>query len=179
MLLNFLSVVVLLAAFTLSIHLRIDRKRGFDKQPLNYYLTVVIPQSIFLSAVFILFTVSGNSSIAYFIPGILIYAIGFFIRLKTFGNLKNNYNVSKEKISDKIVTSGIYSYIRHPLYLGTLIIYLGLCLIIFSKEGIILYFIFLVPLFLIRIREEEKEFAGNAKYQEYKKGTSQLIPFIY
>ena len=179
MFLNFLSAAILLAVFVLSIHLQIDRKMGFDKQPLNYYLTVVIPQSIFLPTVFVFFIAYGSNSIAYLVPGILIYAIGFFARLKTFGDLKNNYNVSKEKMSDKITTDGIYSYTRHPLYLGTLLIYLGFCLMIFSKAGIILYFIFLVPLFLIRIKGEEKEFVKNMEYQEYKKRTSRLVPFIY
>ena len=111
--------------------------------------------------------------------GILVYAVGFFVRLKAFNDLKNNYNVSKEKIAKNIMANGIYSYTRHPLYLGTLLIYLGFCLMIFSKAGVILYFIFLVPLFFIRIREEEKEFAENAEYKKYKKRTSRLVPFVY
>ena len=179
MFLNFLSAAVLLAVFPLSICLRVDHGKGFDKQPLNYYLTVIIPQSIFLPVIFVLFIAYGNGSVTYFVLGILTYAIGFFIRLKTFGNLKNNYNVSKEKTTNKIITNGIYSYTRHPLYLGTLLIYLGLCLMIFSKAGMILYFVFLIPLFFIRIREEEKEFTENTEYQKYKKRTFRLIPFIY
>ena len=179
MFLNFLSAAILLAVFVLSIHLQIDHERGFDKQPLNYYLTIVIPQGIFLSVIFVLFIAYGNGSIAHLVLGILVYATGFLIRLRTFSDFKNNYNVSKEKISDKIITDGIYNYARHPLYLGTLLIYLGFCLMIFSKAGIILYFIFLIPLFLIRIREEEKEFAEDMKYQRYKKRISRLIPFIY
>ncbi|MEA1937437.1 MAG: isoprenylcysteine carboxylmethyltransferase family protein [Patescibacteria group bacterium] len=179
MFLNFLSAAISLAIFTLSICLRVNREKGFDKQSLNYYFTVIIPQSVFLSVIFVLFIASGNGSATYLVLGILIYTTGFFIRLKTFDNLKNNYNVSKEKMSDKIITNGIYNYIRHPLYLGTLFVYLGLCLMIFSKAGIMLYFIFLVPLFLIRIKKEEKEFTENTEYQKYKKETSQLIPFIY
>jgi len=179
MFLNLLFFVALIAVFNLSIALHIRSIKSPLKYPLNYYLVVVIPQSIFLLIIFILFMAYGNSSITYLTLGILVYATGFFTRLKTFGDLKNNYNVSKEKISDEIITNGIYSYARHPLYLGTLLIYLGLCLIIFSKAGIILYFIFLVPLFLIRIEKEEKEFAKNTMYQKYKERTSRLIPFVY
>ena len=179
MFLNFLSAAILLAVFVFSICLQVDHEKGFDKQPLNYYLAVIIPQSIFLSVIFVLFIAYGNGSATYLVLGILVYAIGFFVRLKTFNNLKNNYNVSKEKMSNKIITNGIYNYTRHPLYLGTILIYLGFCLMIFSKAGIMLYFIFLIPLFLVRIKGEEKEFAGNVEYQRYKKRTSRLIPFIY
>jgi len=180
MFLNFLSAAILLAVFTLSICLRANHGKGFDKQPLSYYLTVIIPQSIFLSVIFVFFIAFENGFMAYLILGILVYAIGFFVRLKAFSDLKNNYNVSKEKMSNRITTDGIYNYVRHPLYLGTLLIYLGFCLMIFSKAGIILYFIFLVPMFLIRIEEkEEEEFAKDMKYQKYKEKTSRLIPFIY
>jgi len=179
MFLNFLSATILLAVFDLSICLRVNHEKGFDKQPLSYYLTVIIPQGIFLSTIFVLFIAYGNGSVIYLVLGILVYAVGFFVRLKAFNDLRNNYNVSKEKIAKNIIANGIYSYTRHPLYLGTLLIYLGFCLMIFSKTGVILYFIFLVPLFFIRIREEEKEFTENAEYKKYKKRTSRLVPFIY
>jgi len=176
---NLLFFVILLAIFTLSICLQIKHKKIFNKQPLSYYLTVIIPQSVFLSVIFILFTVSSNSSTAYLVAGILIYSIGFLVRLKTISDLKSNYNISKEKISDQIMTTGIYGYVRHPLYLGTLFIYFGFCLMLFSKIGVALYFIFLIPLFFIRIKEEEKEFSDNSKYQQYRKEVSCLIPFIF
>lgn len=179
MLLNFLVTFLLLVIFVFSILLQAKRKKGFDKQPLSYYLTVIIPQNVFFLVIVIFFLVYGNNSVVYLVIGVLIYAGGFFIRLKAFHDLKNNYNVSKERISNKIITSGVYSCVRHPLYLGTVLIYLGFCLMIFTKMGIILYFIFLIPMFLARSIKEEKEFAENVEYQEYKKRSERLIPFVY
>jgi len=177
--LNLLLFIILLAAFNLSVSLQIKLAKNSIKRSINYYLTVIIPQSAFLIAILVLFIIYGNDSITCLVSGILICAIGFLARLKAFNDLKKSYNVSKEKMSNRVITNGIYSHVRHPLYLGTMLVYLGFCLIIFSKAGMALYFIFLIPLFLARIIEEEKEFAENMEYQEYKKKTSRLIPFVY
>ena len=80
----------------------------------------------------------------------------------------------------KLVTSGVYQYIRHPLYLGEICRNIGVPLFFNSFTGfglIILGNIFL----LIRIRIEEEllieEFGDE--YFEYKKKTKKIIPYVY
>jgi protein-S-isoprenylcysteine O-methyltransferase Ste14 len=72
----------------------------------------------------------------------------------------------------EIVTNGIYSKIRHPIYFFTLIANLGVIYLLDNK-----YLYLLMPIFIIvqyiRIQKEEylltKKF-GN-KYLDYKKST--------
>jgi protein-S-isoprenylcysteine O-methyltransferase Ste14 len=79
-----------------------------------------------------------------------------------------------------LITSGLYRYIRHPRYLGGIILGIGLSLIFSSWIGLALSIPF-IGLILLRIRDEEalmyKEFGQES--EEYCKQSWRLIPFLY
>ncbi len=80
----------------------------------------------------------------------------------------------------ELITRGVYRYVRHPAYTGDLLFQLGLALLFSSSYGFLLM-LALVPLMLYRIRIEERmmiEKFGDA-YQEYRRKTKALIPFVY
>jgi protein-S-isoprenylcysteine O-methyltransferase Ste14 len=80
----------------------------------------------------------------------------------------------------KLVTTGLYRYIRHPLYLGQILLYTSIPLILSSLYGFVIGLI-LIPLFLHRIGVEEtamKNMFGE-NYVAYSKQTKKLIPYIY
>lgn len=84
------------------------------------------------------------------------------------------------KNNQKVVDTGLYAVVRHPMYSITIILFLTMPLILGS---IISFIIFLVYPFIIakRIKNEElvleKELIG---YKEYKKKVKyKLIPFIW
>lgn len=80
----------------------------------------------------------------------------------------------------KIVTNGIYRYIRHPLYLGEIIRNIGFALAAYSLYGLITILIG-NALLLFRIGIEERmlveEFGGE--YEEYMSRTKRLVPYVY
>jgi protein-S-isoprenylcysteine O-methyltransferase Ste14 len=80
----------------------------------------------------------------------------------------------------ELVTDGIYRVIRHPSYLGMIILMLGWALAFRSGLGVILAALIVPPL-LARIRSEETllrwQFADE--YDAYRRRTSRLIPGIY
>jgi protein-S-isoprenylcysteine O-methyltransferase Ste14 len=72
-----------------------------------------------------------------------------------------------------LVTTGIFSKIRHPMYFGGTLIYLGLGLLFESVYGLILSLTLIVPLLVYSAMQEEKlllEEFGEV-YIEYKKKT--------
>ncbi|MGE5403238.1 MAG: methyltransferase family protein, partial [Candidatus Doudnabacteria bacterium] len=80
----------------------------------------------------------------------------------------------------KVVTTGVYSFVRHPMYLGAILMFIGAPLLLGSMYGIMLGA--LLSLFLvIRIFGEEKmlieELEGYVDYT--KKVKYRLIPFIW
>jgi protein-S-isoprenylcysteine O-methyltransferase Ste14 len=79
-----------------------------------------------------------------------------------------------------LVTSGVYSIIRHPSYLGLLINSVGWALAFRSSVGLLLVALVVPPL-IARIRAEENLLRSSfgAEYDAYVARTSRLIPGVY
>ena len=80
----------------------------------------------------------------------------------------------------KLVTDGIYTHIRHPIYLGELFRIAGTALFFSSIYGGIIMAA-AIPFLLYRIGMEERmliEAFGN-EYTEYQKKNKKIIPYLY
>ncbi len=80
----------------------------------------------------------------------------------------------------KVITTGLYSIVRHPMYFGVLIMYLPTPLALGSYWGLIPMALLPVSL-VLRIANEEKVLNENLKgYNEYCLKTKyRLIPYIW
>ncbi len=115
------------------------------------------------------------------IVGLVLIVSGFALILVAHVTLWNFYSSFLVIKSDhKLITHGVYRFVRHPIYLGTTMVCIGVPLYAASLLGVMIMSI-MIPVFLSRIRIEEKlltdEF-GDA-YRTYKEATSKLIPFIF
>ncbi len=115
------------------------------------------------------------------IVGFALFVIGFTILLVahiTLWRLYSSTLVIKE--DHRLITHGVYRFMRHPIYLGTIMATIGLSVYASSLYGFIAM-LAQFPVFLIRIRIEERlltdEFGDE--YRAYKMAVSKLIPFIY
>ncbi|PIN77888.1 hypothetical protein COV15_01180 [Candidatus Woesearchaeota archaeon CG10_big_fil_rev_8_21_14_0_10_34_12] len=82
-----------------------------------------------------------------------------------------------EKIK-KLVTTGIYSKIRHPIYLGWIIFNIGAFLIIENFQSLVIALIFTLVWYLEARQEErfmEKKFKN---YKKYKEKTGMFFPRV-
>jgi protein-S-isoprenylcysteine O-methyltransferase Ste14 len=113
--------------------------------------------------------------------GIAMIFAGLIIRMVAIINLRRNFS-GRVRIREghTLVTSGIYHYIRHPAYLGAMILFLGFPVALSSVLGFIVT-LSLVAILFYRIRVEEKMLLEHfgAEYAEYMKRSKRLIPFIY
>ncbi|MBQ6323855.1 MAG: isoprenylcysteine carboxylmethyltransferase family protein [Bacilli bacterium] len=135
---------------------------GFVVAGLNYrYSLIILPRSIVIIAS-IIFIVS------YILYGEVLRENSFLSR--TIG-VRNN---------QKVIDTGLYGIVRHPMYMITIILFLMIPLILGS---IISFFIFLMYPFIIikRIKNEEiileKELKGYSEYENKVK--YRLIPYIW
>jgi len=80
----------------------------------------------------------------------------------------------------KVVSTGPYSVIRHPMYVGVLFLYLATPIALGSYVAV-LPFLLLIPMLVFRILNEEEVLRrGLPGYKEYcKKVRYRLIPFIW
>ena len=96
--------------------------------------------------------------------GLALFIIGFLLFI--FSHVK-----IRGQETDKLVTSGIYSKIRHPMYIGFIIWFIGFP--IFTNAGFTLASaIIWIPQLLYWRSSEERQLEKKYKdYQEYKKKT--------
>ncbi len=115
------------------------------------------------------------------IAGMLLFVIGVTLRIIGRLTLGRYYSYGLIiKPDHKLVTHGIYRYVRHPITLAGIIYSIAIPLTFSSLYGF-LCMLLLVPLFLYRIRIEEKmllDYFGE-EYREYMKRTKKMIPYIY
>lgn len=114
------------------------------------------------------------------LAGWVLFTIGVVIRILTISQLKlsAHWRIQRPR---ELVKTGIYQYVRHPMYLGGLFDYTGLAIILTGNLGIaVLFFIFMLNFILDRIDREENFLATiyGQEYVEYFKKTKMLIPFL-
>ena len=80
----------------------------------------------------------------------------------------------------KVVDTGMYRIVRHPMYMVTIILFLSIPLILGSVISLVI-FLFYPIIIVLRIKNEEKVLEKDLKgYKEYKeKVKRKLIPFIW
>jgi protein-S-isoprenylcysteine O-methyltransferase Ste14 len=118
----------------------------------------------------------------FFAIGMALVVIGLMIRVHSILTLKKFFTYSVAKVENhQIVETGLYKIIRHPGYLGQLIIFVGISTSISNWVSILVMMIPITLGYLYRITVEEKfmiEQLGE-DYVNYQKLTKRLIPMVY
>jgi protein-S-isoprenylcysteine O-methyltransferase Ste14 len=104
-----------------------------------------------------------------------------FILLVALFLIKTSHDPIVSSIESKsLVTNGPYAYVRHPMYLGPLLIYLSLTFLTMSFISfILLVVIFFLYNFLVTDEEKDLERIFGQEYIIYKKRVARWIPKIY
>jgi protein-S-isoprenylcysteine O-methyltransferase Ste14 len=112
---------------------------------------------------------------------VAISMVGVLLRAFTVGYAAkgtSGRNTKEGQIAETLNTTGIYSVVRNPLYLGNFIIMLGQITLLCS-EWCILVYILSFWLYYERIIMAEEDFLKNkfgAAYEEYARLTPAFIP---
>lgn len=82
--------------------------------------------------------------------------------------------------NQKVIDTGLYGVVRHPMYMATLLLFLSMPLVLGSVISFIITLLY-IPIIAKRIRNEEQVLeAGLAGYAEYKQRVRhRVIPFIW
>jgi protein-S-isoprenylcysteine O-methyltransferase Ste14 len=121
----------------------------------------------------------GGDGLRWF--GVILFALGGVLRLWPVAVLGHRFSglVAIQR-NHRLQTTGVYSVIRHPSYLGLLVSSLGWALAFRSGIGVVLVGLLLIPL-LGRIKAEEDLLASQfgAEYEDFRARTWRMIPGLW
>ena len=112
--------------------------------------------------------------------GDVLVAVGFYLIFCVYR--ENTFTSATIEIApdQKVISTGPYATVRHPMYAGGLLMFLGMPLGLGSYWGL-LVLVALTPFLLLRLFDEERFLCRNLPgYSEYKrKVSSRLIPKVF
>ena len=113
---------------------------------------------------------------------ILLMVAGLAVRWMAFFSLGKAFSANVAiRDTQSLYRSGLYSLVRHPSYLGLLIIFLAVA--VSTKNWLSAAIVVILPatalLYRIHVEEIALNDAFGAQYADYCKTTKRLIPGIY
>jgi protein-S-isoprenylcysteine O-methyltransferase Ste14 len=134
-----------------------------------------------LQAVLLIFLATGAPRINHRIDLLIWELAGTGLTMAgLLGLSRNSFSVFAEpKPEGRLVTGGVYSFIRHPMYAGILLIFSTLVAGFYTLPRLLALLALGVVLLRKIFLEEaalQKQFAG---YSAYRQQTSRLIPFVW
>lgn len=111
--------------------------------------------------------------------GLLVYAGAIWLLWRSHADLGVNFSpVTEIREGQRLVTSGVYSRIRHPIYAAHFIWGLAQPLLLWNWIAGFSMLLTLIPLYLARVGPEEQMMIDRFgdEYRVYLKRTGRLVP---
>ncbi|MFW9828426.1 MAG: methyltransferase family protein [Candidatus Thorarchaeota archaeon] len=160
--------------------MNVKRHEGHEREVPNAHIYHSLLPIIFVSiwildSVIFRFSILLNNYIP-FLVRLVLFIIIFVISLILI-TLSHRTLFTTHQPPNKLITSGILRYVRNPMYLGILLIYLAFLFLSISLIGIgIFIIIFLVYDWMVNYEEKLLEDMFGEEYKKYKTKVSKWIP---
>ena len=161
------------------------RKRLSVKEEQNEQKKVILFSGLMFAAAFIAAGLSFRLNLL-MLPKWVSYiaAVIFLLAYALFAEvLRENAYLSRTvevQENQKVIDTGLYGIVRHPMYMSTLFLFLAMPLVLGSVLSFLIM-LFYIPIISRRITNEEQVLeAGLEGYTEYKKQVRyKVIPFVW
>lgn len=132
-----------------------------------------------LIAVLVLLPVTKPNELANLIGGVFFLAPGLIILLISLTKLGRSLTANPvPKADGHLVTDGIYTYVRHPIYTGLLLATLATVVQSMSFSKLIIWLALLILLIIKSNFEERLLLAKFSDYEAYQGRTGRFLPRI-
>jgi protein-S-isoprenylcysteine O-methyltransferase Ste14 len=158
------------------------RDQGSDKFSILVILVVICIIVISSVTEWAYFNNGVERSIYITLTGALLLIIGISIRVWAIQTLGKHFTATVTLTEGhQLVRSGPYRWVRHPSYLGAFMALIGCPLYLNSMWATVIAAVGMTVAYYIRIGVEEKMLSSyfGAQYEDYKKHTKRIIPFIW
>jgi protein-S-isoprenylcysteine O-methyltransferase Ste14 len=115
------------------------------------------------------------------INGLLVQVAGLVLGISAILQMGiGNFNIAPlPKSGGELITAGIYSMLRHPMYLAQLLVVVPLIVDYFSWPRLVALLILFIDL-LLKLHYEENNLKRQfAEYEDYMRKTWRLVPYFY
>ncbi len=162
-------------------------KETSDKQSSDRFSVVLILLMSLVSVVvpvvdWAYFTADHDQVRFITIIGFLMIVIGISFRAWAVNSLGKYFTATVQiKADHQLVKTGPYAIVRHPSYTGAFLAIIAGGVILGSMIGFIISCIAMIIAYYVRIGIEEKELIGwfGNDYNEYKRNTKMIIPYVW
>ena len=161
------------------------RKRLNAKEEQTEQKTVILLSGLMFLAAFI--AAGLNIRFGWFaLPGAVSFAaaIVFLLAYVLYAEvMRENAYLSRTievQENQKVIDTGLYGIVRHPMYMSTLLLFLAMPLVLGSVISFAIMLAY-IPIIFMRIRNEEQVLEeGLEGYREYKQRVRyKMIPFVW
>ena len=117
----------------------------------------------------------------FFFPGFLLILAGECVRIFSVGYLGISSRKTSSAGGDTLVINGPYRFVRNPIYIGNMLIYLGFAVLsnIFFPAFPLITIVFFMFVYNLIVRYEESELRSlfNNQYELYLQEVPRFLPF--
>jgi protein-S-isoprenylcysteine O-methyltransferase Ste14 len=116
------------------------------------------------------------------VVGALIFAAALWTFRRSHKDLGRNWSITLElREKHKLVSTGIYAVIRHPMYTSFMLMGLGQAFLLPNWVAGLSGLVGFAVLFFLRVDKEEHMMLGafGAEYRSYMEHTKRIIPYLY
>ncbi len=148
------------------------------RSPLKFFLVIVhFLAVVAILSIYLLVFLKHYVPCIWLYPGWFIFIIGSFIFFYS-AFIHSASLIPKENF--KVVATGPYYYVRHPIYTGGLLGAFGLLLVAPTLEMLVVWCVLFISLVVLLLREErELALRIGDPYKQYCRLTKRLIPKVF
>lgn len=125
-------------------------------------------------------TVTTALPAAIAVAGAVLVLAGWGVTIWAFLSWPNVFVGHGVVEGHRLMTRGAYAFVRHPIYLGVFLCWLGLALTFASPAAFLLTVLYVVPSYLLYMRSEERMMMGafGQTYRAYQRAVPFLVPRV-
>jgi len=200
MMLYFLLIAGWVFFYAMHSILALDSMKTFVKNIFQSYFPYyrigynVFSVLLFVALVYYQFSLSQElvvaKSIVLEVLGAIVFLLGVIVLNVAFSSFNKREFIGLEQLDEikqpaiiaekKLVKTGLYGYVRHPLYFGVILMLLGAVLFLPNVPMLLFVMVSLVYLPIGVTLEERKLVAEfGAQYQTYQQEVKMLFPFVF
>ena len=187
LLLDYRAIIVLIGGLTMFLTqpaFSLEETLENKKTDRFSILIILVASGVSVSSSLVEWAYFGRKNFSSFLPalGIFMIAAGLALRISAIITLGKFFTATARATKQQIlVKKGLYGIIRHPSYLGAIIVMTGVPVLLNNTVTLFSTIVLLILAYSIRIKNEEKVLVSifGDKYVRYSQRVKRMIPHIW